>query len=338
MGEGDLQHEYQIAMELLEDGEYADALALLNRIAKERPKSKHVMYSRALCLVALGRVGEARALRDQLAGIKGGVARELTAKLDARLQKKMGELEKAAHKGQVRSASSTSGISEPRTLRSILSIVFILLVVLAVVAGAVVFYIQQESTTSNIGVRTLNDSLLPFSGTAPDQYVEVATFYPAGKETRYRLAVFYSPPDEKASAAAADAKVDCIAAPVARDWESLKVKLMKALDMSRSSDEVLKRVPRSNLVCTVVLPRVGTPLSGKLAGKETETFTPGDAKDIAAVLKACGEPDHKETWTHMGACVGLSGETVWWGRIGLGLDAAGEISHVLVRAYPGDKK
>jgi hypothetical protein len=32
------------------------------------------------------------------------------------------------------------------------------------------------------------------------------------------------------------------------------------------------------------------------------------------------------------------GETYWWGRVGLATDASGETSHVLVRAYPGDKR
>jgi sorbitol-specific phosphotransferase system component IIA len=118
----------------------------------------------------------------------------------------------------------------------------------------------------------------------------------------------------------------------------VKVKAMKALALSRNDDETLGEVPRRDLVCTVVIPRSGTPLSGKLADKDIVTFTSGAAKDLASVIKACGEPAHTETWTREGACLGLSGETYWWGRVGLAADASGEISHVLIRAYPGDKR
>jgi thioredoxin-like negative regulator of GroEL len=72
MGEEDLHHEYTIAVELYKSGEYTDALALMERISEVRPSSRHVMYTRALCLVALGRVGEARAVRDRLSGDKRG--------------------------------------------------------------------------------------------------------------------------------------------------------------------------------------------------------------------------------------------------------------------------
>jgi hypothetical protein len=122
------------------------------------------------------------------------------------------------------------------------------------------------------------------------------------------------------------------------DWQNVKAKAMKALALSRNDDETLGGVPRHDLMCTVAIPRAGMPLSGKLAEKDIVTFTSGDAKDLVSVAKACGEPTHTETWTREGACLGLSGETYWWGRVGLATDASGEISHVLVRAYPGDKR
>jgi hypothetical protein len=337
MGEGDLQQEYGIAMELLKSGEYADALVLLNGIAEERPNSKHVMYSRALCLVALGRVGEARLLRDELARQKGSGAREFTAKLDVKLREKLGELEKAAHKGLKRTASSVSSMSEARVSRSVVALIVVLIVVAAIV-GAVVFHIRQQSAGFNPAGFMGNDSETPFTGTGPDPYVEVVTFYPLGKETHSRFAVFFSPPEGEAPKASTDNKEDCVGAPAVSDWQNVKAKAMKALAMSRNDDETLGGVPRHDLVCTVAIPRAGMPLSGKLAEKDIVTFTSGDAKDLASAVKACGEPMHKETWTREGACLGLSGETCWWGRVGLAADASGEISHVLVRAYPGDRR
>jgi len=333
----DLHHEYEIAMDLYEDGDYADALALLNRIAHECPDSKHVMYGRGLCLIALGRVVEAQAIRDRLVGHKEKVARQLLAKLDAKLHEKLNEMEKAARKARGRSRSSVSSISDPRSSRSTVAV--IILAIVAALAGALVIHMRYERTTSEESIPEIQESETPFAGTDPDQYVEAATFLPTGsRETAFRFAVFLSPPTRDVSNAPTDAQEDCAGGPAVVDWTTVKTKIKKALGMSNSSDEMLKGVPRNKLVCTVVLPRSDIALTGRLEGKSVETFAPGSAKDLASVIKACGKPERTEVWTQSGPSAGIAGEIRWWGRLGLAADATGQISHVLLQAYPGDKR
>ena len=59
---------YYQATQCLNGGDYANALALFDQIEAERPNSKHVMYSRALCLIPLGRISEAEDLCGKLEG------------------------------------------------------------------------------------------------------------------------------------------------------------------------------------------------------------------------------------------------------------------------------
>ncbi len=337
MAEEDLHREYEIAVELYKDGEHTEALALLNRIAQERPESKHVMYTRGLCFIALGRIGEARAVRDQLSG-KGSSARSLTTKLDAKLREKLGEMEKAAHRGQGRSNSSVSALSDVHSSRSKLTtylMVLVVLVVLVAVGGGVAAYLSKHRVPAEQDAAAENLEA-PFAGAGADEYVEAVVFYPTGTELTYKFAVFLSTPAGEVSNTSTDSKEDCVGGPVAANWAEVKPRMKKALSMSNSSDEMLKGTPRNKLVATIVLPQGGTPPSGILAGRDIETFSPGAVKDIESVVKSCGEPDRKETWSLRGSSVGLTGEVRWWGRIGLAVDGSGAISHLLLRAYPGD--
>lgn len=334
MNKEDLHHEYEIAMDLYNAGDYADALALLNRLARECLDSKHVMYGRGLCLIALGRVGEAQAIRDRLAGYKERVARQLLAKLNAKLHEKLHEMERPGHKAKGR---SRSGVSKPRSYRSTVAV--IILVMVAALAAALVIYMQYVRTTSEDGLPKIDESKTPFAGTDPDQYVEAATFLPTGsRDTAFHFAVFLSPPTREVSNAPTDAQEDCAGGPAVGDWTTVKAKIKRALGMSNSSDEMLKGVPRNKLVCTVVLPRSDIALTGKLEGKPVETFAPGSVKDLPSVIQACGKPERTEVWTQSGPSAGLTGEIQWWGRLGLAADATGQISHVLLQAYPGDKR
>lgn len=51
---------------LYTQGRYDDALHLLQRLNREFPRQKHIMYSAALCLEQLGRAQESIALCEQL--------------------------------------------------------------------------------------------------------------------------------------------------------------------------------------------------------------------------------------------------------------------------------
>jgi hypothetical protein len=335
MDEEELHREYEIAVELYKDGEYANALVLLNRIAKERPDSKHVMYTRGLCFIGLGRIGEARVVRDQLSG-RGSSARQLTAKLDAKLHNKIDELEKESQKGSNGTKSSLSAISEARSPHSLLMFAIILIVVVAL--GAVGFYVYAKHIRPMSGADAVvaMDPEVPFTGVTPDEYMECATFFPIERDVSFQFAVALAPSPESLSNESTDVQDDCVGNAIVSGWPELKPKMKKALAMSHSSDEMLKGAARNTLVATIVLPRAGQQLSGMLSGKNIETFTSTASTNVADVVKSCGEPKRKETWSGLGACVGLLGEVQWWGRIGLAAGADGQITHVLLQAYPGD--
>lgn len=336
MGEEDLHHEYNIAVELYKSGEYADALKLLERIAEVRSGSKHVMYTRSLCLIGLGRIGEARAIRDQLSGDKGGTAQKFTKNLDAKLREKQNALEKASQKTSTRRLSSISSISSAQPYRSVVMIAASLMVITVVIVGCILAFRAHGRSAAQADAAV--EKPQPFTGSGPDQYVEAPLFLPTGKDTSYRFAVFLAPAPKDLSNASTTAKEDSVAGPVVSDWGTAKDKIRKALSMSNGTDEPLNDVPRDTLLATAVMPRTGVPLSGRLANKGVEAFAPGSATDLKSVIDACGKPDRTEVWSGLGSCVGLAGEVQWWGRVGLAADGDGKISHVLLQAYPGDER
>ena len=335
MPEEDVQHEYEIALELYKDNAYEEALKLLDRVAKERPESKHVMCARGLCLTGLDRLEEAQAVRDQLSGHHSSSARELLRKLDDKLQDKLAEREKALRKGQLRSSRSTqSEGSMPGGLGRPIKVLLVV-ILLAVCGVALAVFFAAKQNTAPVPTPTAPAASL---GTGPDGYLESATFFPTDTERSFRYAVFLARPDGEVSNTPTDAKEDCVGNPVANDWKTVKEKAKKALVMSGSTAEEVDDAPRNKLVSTIVLPKSGTELSGKLEGRTIETFTPGTTKDLKSVVKACGDPDHTEMWSQQARCADLDSEVRWWGRIGLAADTEGNITHVLLRAYPGDKR
>lgn len=75
---------YQRGVQKLEGGDYPGALAAFDALEADRPNSKSVMYHRALCLLRLGRVAEARELSQKLEGkLEPERMAELRAKLAA---------------------------------------------------------------------------------------------------------------------------------------------------------------------------------------------------------------------------------------------------------------
>jgi hypothetical protein len=342
MAEEDLRHEYEIAVELIKDGGYEEALTLLNRIAAERPDSKHVMYSRGICMAALGRTEEACAIRDRLSGHHGGIARQLTKKLDEKIQEKLHERERDARGPQRRSPSPHADESGPRPSTNLFPMFIVLILAVAAAVVIAVFMASEHRhsrAARNVTLVQPAGSLPNFTlGSGPDAYLESATFFPSDSERSFRYAVFMSQPQGEVSNITSNAKDDCAGSPVVSDWPTVKANVKKALVMSNSSTEELGGTPRNKLVCTVVLPVAGTTLSGQLEGKSIETFKPRAGKDLQAVIASCEQPEYTEMWTQLAKCLALDGKTYWWGRVGLAADARGAITHVLLRAYPGDKR
>jgi len=56
------------AMELFDKKQYSGALALLDTVERDHPNSRHVNFHRALCLVELGRLSEAKLCQSRLEG------------------------------------------------------------------------------------------------------------------------------------------------------------------------------------------------------------------------------------------------------------------------------
>ncbi len=338
MPEEDVRREYDIAMELYKEGAYSESLVLLERLAKERPDSKHVMYSRGLCVLAMGRIEEGRAFRDQLMGLRSSSARQYADKLNAILKEKTREREKAAAKdwARVKATSRTTETIEDAH-GSPAKAIAIVLVILACVAGAAWFVFQQRHAPRPVSEEAKEMESFT-SGTTPDRYLEVAAYYPSGTERSFRYAVVVAPAEGEVSNTATDDKDDCAGNPTVSDWPDVKARAKKALAMSNSSSEELRGVPRDKTVVTIVLPRMGLPLSKECDGMNIERFNPGGMKQIADVIAACGKPEREETWSQRGEAVALIGPTQWWGRVGLAADASGAITHVLIRAYPGDKR
>lgn len=79
---------YVEAVRLAQARRFAEALPLLDELDAERPNSRHVLYQRAKCLIALDRTDEAEALCGRLDGkAEPGQLEELRAALvDARLR------------------------------------------------------------------------------------------------------------------------------------------------------------------------------------------------------------------------------------------------------------
>ena len=91
---------YQHASRLYQERRYEESLAILDGLAIELPNDKNLLYTRTLCLAALGRTTEARSLCNQLISLHNDPrAEQFKAALDARQ-------ETAGAQGRVRTNGS----------------------------------------------------------------------------------------------------------------------------------------------------------------------------------------------------------------------------------------
>jgi len=332
MLEGDDAHgQYEEAKRLYREGRYDDAQELFDDLARRRPDSKHIMFSRALCLAALGRMQEAHFLHDKLASIGGSTARKLTERLDEKfeeLQRAKLEEQPDAHKVLHAKAKARPQAAR-RSSGAWVTFLFGAVVILGV-AGAAAFFVLNQSQGGPGGGSSL---VVSHTGTGPDRYFEPTTFYPAGTELSYAYAMFLAPPE--GALPKEDAKAcDCVGAAVASDWPNVKARAQKAVSMAGNRGEELDGTPRTGLVRTAVLPRRDVDVAAALKGHNLQTFSPSAATALDSVTARCGEAEYTEWWVTASRAVGLNGETQWWGNIGLAADQDGAITHLLYRAYP----
>ena len=328
----DAREKYELAKRLYREGQYDEAQELLDDLVLRRPDSKHIMYSRALCLAALGRMQEAHFVHDKLASIGGSTG----SKLSQRLHEKFIELQRAklmeqpdAHRVLLAELSGRS--TAQRSSGTLISLVFGAVAILGV-AGAAVFLVLSQNQDL-LGRAGGADSMISYKGSGPDRFFEPTTFYPAGTQRSLTFAMFLAPPEGETPAADPET-CDCVGAAVAADWENVRANAHKAVAMAGSLGEELDGTPRARMVRNAVLPRGDVPVDGSLQERDLQTFSPGSATALGSVAARCGKPGHTEWWVTASRAIGLNGETHWWGNIGVAADADGAITHLLFRAYP----
>lgn len=87
MDKEDARDLFKNADRMFKAGDFVASLELLNRLDREFPNERHIMYPRARCLAALGRTSEAMALCEQLIHVHGyGPASALKEFLEKKLE------------------------------------------------------------------------------------------------------------------------------------------------------------------------------------------------------------------------------------------------------------
>lgn len=358
MRSGDAQRDYLVATELHKEGRYEEALRLLDELQQDRPDSKHVLYYRGLCLVALGRLTEATAVCDRLSSHHSESGRRLTAKLSARIADRVQSENShirpadAVHPPAPSIHSSDEGHPEvrgvPSTRHASASEDFatespsavwkgylfagILLVSLIVAIAAFVVHRNQVR-------EGMEPPPLPIpEGSVPDKFLDVVSFYPAERDRPYEFVVFLTPWDGSMPSSEMGTADDCVGNALVAEWPQMERDAGRALHAIGGA-EPLGGTPRDRMVKTLVLPGTAQGFTGPVQGRQVKTFVPGRVTDLAAVVASCGKPTRVESWEANGRCVGIAGKVQWWGRVGVAVDngAAGEtgtITHVLLREYP----
>ena len=336
MDSDDTRQKYEEAKRLYAQDQYDEAQGLFDELALRRPDSKHIMYSRALCLAALGRMQEAHFVHDKLASIGGSTARILSQRLDQKfVELKRAKLKEQPDAHRVLHAEPSGRRTARRSSGTLVPLVFGAVAILGV-AGAVAFFVLSQNQNL-LGGAGGDASMISYTGTGPDRLFEPTTFYPAGTARLFTFAMFLAPPEGETPALDPET-CDCVGAAVVADWEHVKARAQKAVAMAGSPGEELDGRQRARLVRTAVLPRGDVAVDGTLQERDLETFSPGSATTLSSVAARCGKPGHAEWWVTASRAIGLNDETHWWGNIGIAADADGAITHVLFRAYPVSMK
>lgn len=336
MANDDTRQKYEEAKRLYAEGHYDKAQELFEELTLRRPASKHIMYSRALCLAALGRMQEAHVVHDKLASIPSSTARVLSRRLDEKfVELKRAKLKEQPDAHRVLHAEPSGQGTAQRSSGTVVSLVFGAVAILGV-AGAAAFFVfsRNQDLLGEVGVA---DSMISYTGSGPDRFFEPTTFHPAGTARPFMVAIFLAPPEGETPAVAAET-CDCVGTAVAADWEHVKARAQKAVIMAGSHGEELDGMPRASMVRTAVVPRGDISVDDTLQERDLETFSPGSATTLSSVTARCGKCGHAEWWVTASRAVGLNDETHWWGNIGIATDADGAITHLLFRAYPVSMK
>jgi len=95
----------------------------------------------------------------------------------------------------------------------------------------------------------------------------------------------------------------------------------------------------AEMLHVVAFPRSSIRVTGR--AKDPTRFSPGPVTALEQLSKRFGPPSEKELWLGEGPrSIGLQGEVLWWGHVGVAVSEDGIISHLLLRAptRPVDKQ
>lgn len=330
MATEDYKRLYEHAKALYEDGKYLEAIQILDELAKDRPDSKHVMFTRGLCLVNLGQLKDAKVLCDRLMHLHGSGASQFVSKIELKMREKETELRKINPEYRV-SSVATAGESAPKSGGNPILWLFVgAIIVVGVVAGIFFATRSPSPTQGREAVVSQGATLHRASG---DKYLEVSTFYPSGTEIGFQAIVVLAP--QSGSSGAVEGQItDAVGGVVAANWDTVKKHSEEALALSGIHGESADGHDLSEMVRTVVFPKAG---AAQTAEVRTETFTPGPKTSLQDVVASCGSPEREEVWSLVSDGVNVTGKVNWWGRVGLAVDDGGTISHLLVRHSPKGK-
>lgn len=191
MKAADPRRAYQLGIALFKEGKYEEAEILFEELGREHPDSKHTIYFRAVCLISLGRLDEAHALRDELAAHKSDAAKKLTAKLQQRLRERTLDHQRLAAKLL---DLEFEEIPEPRRVKS-RHIALIVGGLLLIGAVAVILRIGLEPAYEEYAAQEREAGQPSHPYTAPDEYVEASTFFPKGDAPPFTVAMFLASPE-----------------------------------------------------------------------------------------------------------------------------------------------
>jgi tetratricopeptide (TPR) repeat protein len=310
-------------------GKFLDALELLDELARERPDSRHVLYSQGMCLAAVGHVDEARRICERLHEFKGHTAASMTFKLRARLEDLENKNRKPPRrttrvmvKGLLRMARRPKGI----------------LLCAVLFTGSVfgISALRGESVEDDrAGYRPVAYAAQPVEAKNVDgAYLEIPASYLAGKEEPVKYAIVFCPSPEIDGRT--DKMDDSIGAQAAENWAELRAQAEEALAMAVQQPAADAEKPQQALARVAVIPREGLALAGGLRGKTVERFKPGDAKTLRALAIAAGPPDAIALWPDGIALTGIEGDICWWGRLGVATDDNGAVTHLAIIGLPAE--
>jgi hypothetical protein len=344
VNEDRIQDTYQQAQALYHAGKYEESLVLFESLAQEHADSKHILYGRGVCLLALGRIDEAHELRDRLAVHRSKTGKALTAKLDEKLRARTKLPKDGQSVGQPAPHLEHADIvffpaSEEREdharkkPRMLVAAVVCIAVVL--VLGAIALIVRARSATSAPADNTPHGL---FVRLAPGRYLEAPRLYPAGADKPMRFAVLLDATGTQSASTASEKAGDCAGAAVAANWETLRIRAEKALALSGRTSADIEGAARASMARTAIIPLEGLPVVGLFAAEGLQTFTPVSQGAVATVIASCGEPDRVESWPDDVRVLGLVGKMHWWGRVGLATDDQGAVIYLLLRAFSSETK